>query len=303
MHFDFMGRKWLWFFISGIVIIAGLISLLLPWVRGEGIGLNLSIDFKSGSRLITSFNQNNPPIDEIRSAMGDLGYSDTVVQTIGQNRYQITMPSLSTEEENSVITGLDQRFGVSEKSWKSVGPTFGRQVVNSMLEAVIAAWVLLIIYVSIRFEYKYAVATLVALMHDLIITIGIYSLVGREVTTATIAAILTILGYSLYDTIIVFDRVRENAPKAKRGGYGDMVNHSIWEVMTRSIFTTMLTLIPVLCLFLFGGETLKDFAFALMIGIASGAYSSIFVAAPLLTLWKEHEKRYRGGAKPARSRA
>lgn len=295
MRIDFMGKKNIWFAISGIIILAGLISLGTR-------GLNLSIDFNSGSRLTTSFNQ-EATIDSVRAAAAGMGYGDVIVQTVGEGRYQLTLPALSPEEENAVVSALDQKFGVAEKSWKSVGPTFGRQVINSMLQAIIAAWALLIIYVSVRFEYKYAVATIVALIHDLIITVGVYSIVGREVTTATVAAILTILGYSLYDTIIVFDRVRENAPRVKRGGYGAMVNESIWEVMARSIITTLLTLLPVLCLFLFGGQTLKDFAFALLVGITSGAYSSIFVAAPILSLWKEHEKRFRGGAKPGKAKA
>ena len=119
--------------------------------------------------------------------------------------------------------------------------------------------------------------------HDLFVVIGIYSLTGREVTTGTIAAVLTILGYSLYDTVIVFDRIRENAPKMSRVPYGDMVNRSIWETLTRSMNTTLMTLMPVVCLLLFGGATLKDFAFALLVGVASGAYSSIFVASPVLT--------------------
>lgn len=295
MRIDFMGKKNIWFAISGIVILAGLLSLGTR-------GLNLSIDFNSGSRLTTSFNQ-EATIDSVRAATDGMGYGDTVVQTVGEGRYQLTLPALSPEEENAVVSALDQKFGVAEKSWKSVGPTFGRQVVNSMLQAIIAAWALLIIYVSVRFEYKYAVATIVALIHDLLITVGVYSIVGREVTTATVAAVLTILGYSLYDTIIVFDRVRENAPRVKRGGYAAMVNESIWEVMARSIITTLLTLLPVLCLFLLGGQTLKDFAFALLVGITSGAYSSIFVAAPILSLWKEHEKRFRGGAKPGKAKA
>lgn len=287
MRIDFMGKKYLWFAISGIIIAVGMVSLATR-------GLNLSIDFKSGSRLVAKFAKDTTVAD-VRSVVSEAGYSDAVVQTIGEGRYQITLSALNTEQEGAVVSALDAALGVNEKSWNSVGPTFGRQVVNAMIEAIIAAWVLIIVYVSIRFEYKFAVATLVALVHDLAITVGVYSLVGREVTTATVAAVLTILGYSLYDTIIVFDRVRENAPKARRGSYGDMVNNSIWEVMTRSIITTLLTLFPVACLLVFGGETLKDFAFALLVGIMSGAYSSIFVAAPLLTLWKEREKRYRPG--------
>jgi len=137
------------------------------------------------------------------------------------------------------------------------------------------------------------VPVLIALMHDLLITAGVYSLTGREVTTATVAALLTILGYSLYDTIIVFDRVRENVPRMPRAAFSQIVNRSMSEVVTRSLATSFCTLLPVIALLLFGGETLKDFAFALMIGIASGAYSSIFIASPVLTHWKEREPGYR----------
>jgi len=299
MHFDFMGKKYVWFAISGVIILVGMASLFTR-------GLNLSIDFKSGSRLVVSFSRDTD-VDEVRNATNKAGFGDAVVQTIGDGRYQVTLPSLSPEEEQTVIANLGSTIGVTDKSWQSVGPTFGAQVVSAMLKAVIISWLLIIAYVAFRFEYKYAVATIVALLHDLLITVGVYSVVGREVTTATVAAVLTILGYSLYDTIIVFDRVRENAPTARRGGYAEMVNESIWEVMTRSIITTMLTLLPVICLLLFGGETLKDFAFALLVGITSGAYSSIFVAAPLLTLWKEREPRYKakvgGKSGPAKAAA
>lgn len=285
MHFDFMGKKKIWFTISAIVVLVSLGSLATR-------GLNLSIDFNSGSRLVVSFDRETS-VDELRDSIKNAGYNEAVVQTIGEGRYQVTLPALSTEEEVTVISTLDGTIGVTEKSWKSVGPTFGEQVVDSMLKAVIISWLIIIAYVSIRFEYKYAVATILALIHDLAITVGVYSIVGREVTTATVAAVLTILGYSLYDTIIVFDRVRENAPRARRGAYAEMVNESIWEVMARSIITTLLTVTPVICLLLFGGTTLKDFAFALLVGILSGAYSSIFVAAPILCLWKEREPKYR----------
>ena len=148
-------------------------------------------------------------------------------------------------------------------------------------------------YIALRFEWKYAIPVLIALMHDLLITAGVYSLTGKEVTTATVAALLTILGYSLYDTIIVFDRVRENVPRMPRAAFSQIVNRSMSEVLTRSLATSFCTLLPVVALLLFGGETLKDFAFALMIGIASGAYSSIFIASPVLTHWKEREPAYR----------
>lgn len=295
MHFDFMSRKRIWFAISAIVVLVSLGSLVTR-------GLNLSIDFNSGSRLVVSFNRDTS-VDEVRDSISSAGYSDAVVQTIGESRYQVTLPALSPDEEATVNSALDGSIGVTERSWKSVGPTFGEQVVDSMLKAVIISWLIIIAYVSIRFEYKYAVATIIALIHDLIITVGVYSIVGREVTTATVAAVLTVLGYSLYDTIIVFDRVRENAPRARRGAYAAMVNESIWEVMARSIITTLLTVTPVICLLLFGGQTLKDFAFALLVGILSGAYSSIFVAAPILCLWKEREPKYRATTRSGKAGA
>ncbi len=164
---------------------------------------------------------------------------------------------------------------------------------NSAIIAIIASLLVISAYIALRFEWKYAVPVLIALMHDLLITAGVYSLTGREVTTATVAALLTILGYSLYDTIIVFDRVRENVPRMPRAVFSQIVNRSMSEVLTRSLATSFCTLLPVLALLLFGGETLKDFAFALMVGVASGAYSSIFIASPVLTHWKERESSYR----------
>ncbi len=153
------------------------------------------------------------------------------------------------------------------------------------------------VYVALRFEWKFAIPVLIALMHDLLITSGVYALTGRVVTTATVAALLTILGYSLYDTIIVFDRVRENVPRMPRAAFSQIVNRSMSEVLTRSIVTTSCTLMPILALLLFGGGELRDFAFALLIGVASGAYSSIFIASPVLTHWKEREPQYRARRK------
>ncbi|HEV2945434.1 MAG TPA: protein translocase subunit SecF, partial [Solirubrobacteraceae bacterium] len=183
--------------------------------------------------------------------------------------------------------------GTKNFSSTSIGPTFGKTVAKSAVIAIIASLLVISAYIALRFEWKYAVPVLIALMHDLLITAGVYSLTGREVTTATVAALLTILGYSLYDTIIVFDRVRENVPRMPRAAFSQIVNRSMSEVLTRSLATSFCTLLPVVALLLFGGETLKDFAFALMVGIASGAYSSIFIASPVLTHWKEREGSYR----------
>ena len=169
---------------------------------------------------------------------------------------------------------------------------FGQTVARSALIAIIASLLVISAYIALRFEWKYAVPVLIALMHDLLITSGVYALTGREVTTSTVAALLTILGFSLYDTIIVFDRVRENVPRMPRAAFSQIVNRSMSEVLTRSLATSFCTALPIFALLLFGGETLKDFAFALLVGIVSGTYSSVFIAGPVLTHWKEREPVY-----------
>ena len=170
--------------------------------------------------------------------------------------------------------------------------SFGRQIAKSALLAIVVSLLLIVGYISLRFQWQFAVPAIVALAHDIIITVGIYALLGREVTTATVAAVLTVLGYSIYDTIIIFDRIRENIPLMRRGSFRQITNVSLWETIPRSLATTFITLLPIASLLVFGGATLNDFAFALLIGIASGAYSSIFVAAPLLDWIKEREPEW-----------
>jgi SecD/SecF fusion protein len=209
--------------------------------------------------------------------------------------FQISTETLAPEEVQRVRTALDDELGVSQADFSvsSIGPTFGEQIARTALIAVIASLILISIYIGLRFEPKYAVPVLIALFHDIMITAGVYALADREVTTSTVAAMLTILGYSLYDTIIVFDRIRENVPRMPRAAFTQIVNRSMAEVLTRSLATSFCTLLPVTSLMLFGGETLRDFAFALLVGIASGAYSSIFIASPVLSEWKEREPVYR----------
>ena len=173
-----------------------------------------------------------------------------------------------------------------------MGPTFGEQIARTAVLAVIASLLLISLYIGFRFEWKFAVPVLIALAHDLLITAGAYAIFEREVTTATVAALLTILGYSLYDTVIVFDRIRENVPRMPRATFSQIANRSMSEVFTRSLATSFVVLMPVGSLLLFGGETLKDFAFALLVGVISGAYSSIFIATPVLVEWKEREQTY-----------
>ena len=210
---------------------------------------------------------------------------------LGANVVQI-----STEEGvdvDALNKTLDDQFGNPNPNVEEIGPSFGETVANSAVLAIIVSLVVISIFITLRFEWKIAAPVLIALMHDILIVAGVYALVGREVTTSTVAALLTILGYSLYDTIIVFDRIRENVPRMPSAAYSQIVNRSLSEVIVRSIATSFCTLLPVLALMLFGGETLQDFAFALLIGIASGTYSSIFIATPVLQHWKEREPGYR----------
>ena len=300
--FDYMGHKYLWFALSGTVIGLGLLSM---FIRGGGNpikGFNYGLEFKSGTRVAVTFVK-PATTSQVRGIVDAQGYTDAVIQQIQSKNgssFQISTATLSADQQLALKSALDKSFRIAPTAnggtdWNinTVGASFSREVITSSYKAIGIALVLILIYISIRFSWKFAVGAIAAEFHDLLVVIGIYSLTGRVVTTDTIAAVLTILGYSLYDTVIVFDRVRENAPKMSRVPYGDMVNRSIWETLTRSINTTLMTLIPVVCLLLFGGSTLKDFAFALLVGVASGAYSSIFVASPVLTLLKEREPLYR----------
>ena len=295
--FDFMGASRWFFSLSGCILMIGALAI-------GGRGLNLGIDFTSGTRIQTAFVKHVSE-NQVQSVMAEAGYSSAVIQgfsnkSIGGQGYQISLKKLKPEEVVKVKEALDQKFGsgplspgTKNFSNTSIGPTFGQTVAKSAIIAIIASLLVISAYIALRFEWKYAVPVLIALMHDLLITSGVYALTGREVTTATVAALLTILGYSMYDTIIVFDRVRENVPRMPRAAFSQIVNRSMSEVLTRSLATSFCTLLPVTAILLFGGATLKDFAFAMMVGIASGAYSSIFIASPVLTHWKEREGAYR----------
>jgi SecD/SecF fusion protein len=290
-HFDFMGRSKWFFAMSGTIICAGAIAI-------AGLGVNFGIDFESGTRVTTPV-EKAASVQDVRNTIAPLGYGDAKIQQVqdkqlGRHVFQITVKKLPPNKVNTVENALDQRLGVvrSDFSADSVGPTFGAQIAKTALIAIIASLVLISLYIGLRFEFKFAVPVLISLAHDLLITSGVYALFQREVTADTVAALLTILGYSLYDTIIVFDRIRENVPRMPRATFSQIVNRSMAEVLTRSLATTLSTLLPITALLVFGGQTLKDFGFALLVGVASGAYSSIFIASPVLTHWKEREPLY-----------
>jgi SecD/SecF fusion protein len=290
LQIDFMAKRYLWFAISGAIIVLGVIALSVR-------GLNLGIDFKGGTQL--SF---KTPVahttGDVRDVMRAQGYGDAVIQGRGASSnsayksFQVRTKALSGEKLTTVTTALEDRLQTTAPGATTVSSSFGRQIARSAIVAVIFSLFLVVLYITIRFDLKFAIPVILAMLHDVLICIGIYALVGREVTSSTVAAILTVLGYSIYDTIIIFDRVRENIPLMRRASFATITNVSLWETIRRSLATSFITLLPVLALFLFGGDTLKDFAFALIVGIASGAYSSIFIAAPLLTIWKEREPEF-----------
>jgi SecD/SecF fusion protein len=291
-HFDFMGNSKWFFSMSGAIILAGAIAI-------STLGIKFGIDFESGTRITTPV-QKAATVQQVRNVLTPLGYGDSKIQSVkdpqlGAHVFQISTRKLEPDRVNKVEAALDQRFGINRADFSSssVGPTFGKQIARTAVIAIIASLLVISIYIGLRFEFKFAVPVLIALAHDLLITSGVYALTSREVTTSTIAALLTILGYSLYDTVIVFDRIRENVPRMPRATFSQIVNRSMSEVLTRSLVTTLSALLPITSLLLFGGETLKDFGFALLVGVASGAYSSIFIAAPVLTHWKEREPLYR----------
>ncbi len=288
--FDFMGASKWFFSMSGLILLIGALSI-------GGKGLNFGIDFTSGTRITTNLVQPGNET-QVRGVLTAAGVNDAKIQRVsnkqlGQNVVQISTEQLQPTKVEALRAKLDQRFGgTTNFSSSSVGPTFGQTVANNAIVAIIASLLVISAYIALRFQWKFAVPVLIALMHDILITAGIYSLTGREVTSATVAALLTILGYSLYDTIIVFDRIRENMPRMPRAAFSQIANRSMSEVLTRSLATSFSTALPILALLLFGGQTLKDFAFALLVGVISGAYSSIFIATPVLTHWKERESVY-----------
>ena len=287
--FDFVGSSKWFFSMSGVILLVCALAL-------GSKGLEFGIDLESGTR-VTAALEKPATVEQVRDVVAPAGFGDAKIQTISNQELGPNVVQIAAEESgrtNEVTQALGDSFGIrGEPEVTEIGPTFGKTVAKSALVAVIASLSVIAIYIALRFEWKFAVPVLIALMHDVLITAGVYALVGREVTTSTVAALLTILGFSLYDTIIVFDRIRENVPRMPSMAFSQIVNRSMSEVIVRSLATSFCTVLPVVMLFLFGGDTLKDFAFALIIGTLSGAYSSVFIASPVLVQWKEREPVYR----------
>ncbi len=290
--FDFVAMSKKTLIGSAIAIVLSVVVLIVH-------PLNLSIDFSGGTVIIVE-NPSALSIDEMRSAVGEVGQEGAKIQLTGEGFIRIQTGALDAAEQDTIVVVVAEAAGVdvNEVTVDAVGPTFGGEVTRRAIQALGIFLVIVAVFISWRFEWRMAVAALAALFHDLIITIGVYALLGFVVTPSTVIAVLTILGYSLYDTVVVFDKVNENVHEFHgRATYTDIVNLSMNQVLMRSINTSLTSLIPVGSLlfvgsFALGAHTLREFALALFIGIAIGTYSSLFVAAPLLAWAKEKEPEW-----------
>ena len=278
-----------------VAAVAVVLVVALVGVRG----VNFGIEFVGGTSVTFHQGGNDATTEQVRSAFADAGEPDAVVQTTdsdGQAGFLVRTTDTSAESAAAAANKVADQFGWDAESFEvtTIGPDWGASVIQSSCIAFFVSLLLIIAYISVRFrDPKMGVSAVIALLHDLVIVLGVYVLVGREVTPNTIAALLTILGYSLYDTVVVFHRINDNM----RGDdikctFMTMANHSINQVLVRTINTTLTSLIPVLAMLFFGGETLKDFAFAMAIGLIAGSYSSIAIACPLYCMWKTREPKF-----------
>lgn len=275
MNFDFIGKRKFAYVLSCILIIAGIVSVCVQ-------GLNFGVDFTGGTVYQIQF-EDKMDIAELRSDLGDIGYDGAQLQEMDDNTFQLRTDFMDQTAQDEFVDELTETVGAPFEVLQAnaVGPSIGQEILLSGVLALVIAIVLMIVYITVRFQWRFALAGNLALFHDILITVGIFSIFQLEVNSNFVAAILTIFGYSINDTIVVFDRIRERLGAVKRDELAETVNYGIQSTLRRSLFTSLTTLIPIICVFIFGGDTTRLFVLALIIGIVSGTYSSIFVASPL----------------------
>ena len=293
-EFNIIQRRRRWFVLSGSAILVSIIALVF-------LGLNYSIDFTGGT-LIEYRISNDVTVEQVRDLLGQDPYAreSAEVQIVGGDQVSIrtsALTDLTAGERTQLFEALAEQAGISpdDISAQVVGPTWGEQISRQAVIGLVVVLLAITLYITLRFEWKMAVGAMVAMVHDVLITAGVYALTGREVSPPTVIAILTILGFSLYDTVVIFDKVKENTESTALLGkdtYEGVANYSMNQVLMRSVNTSLVVVLPILSLLLFGGDTLKDFAFAMLVGVVTGAYSSIFVATPILVVLKEREPKY-----------
>lgn len=295
VNVDWLGKKWYFLAFSLIFSVAGIVSMGVHWAQ-IGSPVPLSVDFRGGTQVQVKFNQ-TPDIQAIRKATDAAGIKDASVVNYdvpSGNEVLISLPEQTNE--TSLDTGRQQIVDALQSHYNNaftirnvqmVGPTVGKQLEKQALLATLYSLMGMLVYLWFRFQLIYGVAAVVACFHDTLITVGAFALFNREISLTVIAAILTLVGYSMNDTIVVFDRIRENLRLSRRESLPDVVNRSINQTLSRTVLTSGLTFLTVLSLFIFGGPVLNNFSFALVIGILIGTYSSIAIAAPMLVAWQE----------------
>ncbi|MHB8080320.1 MAG: protein translocase subunit SecF [Candidatus Krumholzibacteriia bacterium] len=294
-RFDIMGKRRIAYLISGLLILAGLVSLV---AKG---GPRWSVDFTGGSVLQVRIAP-SPGTGEVRRALVQAGFLNAQVQDFGAtDEFLITLEGVESGTESgaqkmrAALAAALPNAKVELRREERVGPKIGGELRTAALNSVLASCVLVVLYLTFRFVFRFGVAALLATLHDLIITFGLFSLLNKEISLQIVAAFLTILGYSLNDTIVVFDRIRENMRLRRREGYVEVLNRSINETLSRTVLSAGTTLLTSLALYFLGGPVIHDFAFCLSFGVLTGTFSSIFIAAPLLLLW--HERQVAGDKK------
>jgi preprotein translocase subunit SecF len=293
VKFDIIGKRNWFFLLSALVVIPGLISMATQ-------GFNLGIDFTGGTMLDLKFAR-PVTVTEIRTVMEAHDLGNSTIQLSAANQEQtadkvyIRTKVMEENERTALLKDLRLKLGNFDvMRIEKVGAVVGSELTKQAIIALLVAWVLMIIYISWRFQFKFAVSGILAILHDILVVLGLFSLFQKEIDASFVAAILTIVGYSINDTIVIFDRIRENLKTFKKTDtFQELVNRSIWQTMTRSVYTVLTVLFATASLYFFGGDTTRNFALALLIGFTSGAYSSIFNASPIWVTWKEWEERQR----------
>jgi len=278
--FDFIKTKRIAYIISAIIILVGLISIIFQ-------GFNFGIDFAGGSLIQINFNETISTA-EVRRVLNDFNLGKSTIQNLSGNEFVIRTEKIDIEKRKEILSTFKENFGELEVlRVETVGPVIGENLKKLALYALLFAFIGIILYITVRFEFKFSIASILALLHDCVIVLGIFSLLGKEITIPIIAAVLTIVGYSLNNTIVILDRLRENIKFKTKENFENLINLSINQSLSRTINTALTTILPILALYFFGGNILSDFALALFLGMIAGTYSSIFIASPLLLEWNK----------------
>ena len=294
-EFDFIKNRKIAYIIPVVIILIGLISIIFQ-------GFNLGIDFAGGTLLQIKFDK---PVstNEVRNVLSEFNLSQSTIQNLSENEFVIRIEKIDSEQRMEMLTAFKEDLtNLEVLRVETVGPVIGEDLKKSAFYALLFAFIGIILYITIRFEFKFSIVSILALCHDCLIILGIFSLLQKEITISIIAAVMTVVGYSINNTIVILDRLRENIKFKTREPFENLINMSINQSLSRTINTTLTTIIPILTLYFFGGNILSDFALALFIGMVAGTYSSIFIASPLLLEWNKIFKIHQKGIKISREK-